>query len=272
MHRLHRRILFVFLLAMLGGCGRAATPAQPASPAGATTLTVFAAASLSDAFKQIGSNFERANPDVRITFNFAGSQQLAAQLGQGAPADVFASANDAQMNTVITAQRVDRTAARVFAQNRLVVVSSPSSRVAITRLQDLATPGVKIVLAAKAVPVGQYALDFLEKAIHDPAYGSDYKANVLNNVVSYEENVRSVLNKVALGEADAGIVYTSDVVANSNAVVQRLDIPTELNVLASYPIAPISDSPRAAVAQAFIDYLFANDSQLILTRYGFRVP
>jgi molybdate transport system substrate-binding protein len=153
-----------------------------------------------------------------------------------------------------------------------VVVTSPTSKIKVTTLQDLATPGLKLVLAAKAVPVGQYALDYLDKAVKDSAFGSEYKANVLKNVVSYEDNVRSILTKVAIGEGDAGIVYISDVIASPKTAVKRVTIPDTLNIIATYPIAPISDSKHAELAKQFVAYVFAGDSRLILARYGFSPP
>ena len=234
-------------------------------------LTVFAAASLVDAFKEIGQNFEEANPGVNVTFNFAGSQQLAQQLGQGAPADVFASANATQLKVAVDAGRVADGTSRVFVKNRLVVVT-PNTGTKVNTLQDLATPGLKLVFAAKAVPVGQYTLDFLNKAASDPAFGANYPSNVLANVVSYEDNVRSVLAKVALGEADAGVVYVSDVIANPKNPISRIEIPSSLNVIASYPVAKVSDSPNAALAQKFIDYLSKGGPQVILLKNGFSLP
>jgi molybdate transport system substrate-binding protein len=273
MRRLRPFALLALVFALVG-LFASPTPQAVAAPAaqGTTELTVFAAASLTDAYRQIGKNFEKVNPGVKVTFNFAGSQQLAAQLGQGAPADVFASANTAQMNVAVNAGRIAKDASKIFVLNRLLVVVSPSSKVSVTKLQDLAKPGLKLVLAAKAVPVGQYALDFLDKAVKDPAFGSAYKENVLKNVVSYEDNVRSVLTKVSLGEGDAGIVYVSDVVSSPKTPVKRLDIPTKLNIIASYPIAPISDSKHAVLAKKFVDYMFAGDTRLILARYGFTLP
>lgn len=267
-------ILALMLALMLALAGRSAAWGVVAPPAeGATTeLTVFAAASLADAYRQIGRNFEQANPGVRVVFNFAGSQQLAAQLGQGAPADVFASANMAQMTAAVNAGRVARDSSETFVLNRLVVVASPSSRAPLTRLQDLARPGLKLVFATQQVPVGQYTLDFIDKAAADPAFGGSFRESVLKNVVSYEDNVRAVLSKVSLGEGDAGVVYASDVVGSPRTPVERMEIPHSLNVIASYPIATVSDSRQAALAQQFVDYMFAGDTQLILTQHGFTLP
>lgn len=233
-------------------------------------LTVFAAASLTDAFGQIGQNFSAEHPEVTVSFNFAGSQQLAQQLGQGAPADVFASANNRQMDVaIVEAQRVISGTQQTFVHNRLVVIYPADNPAGITQLQDLAKPGVHVILAAQAVPVGQYSLDFLNKAITDPAFSSTYMEDVSKNVVSYEENVKAVLTKVALGEGDVGIVYTSDITGDGADRVGRLEIPDNLNTIASYPIAVISDSPAPVQAQAFVEYILSPAAQAVLADYGF---
>ncbi len=231
-------------------------------------LTVFAAASLTDAFTEIGNNFETANAGTKITFNFAGSQQLVQQLAQGAPADVFASANGAQMEAAVKTGRIADGATHVFARNRLVVIYAKSNT-KISTLQELAKPGLKIVLAAKEVPIGQYALDFIEKASQDAAFGGQYKYNVLKNVVSYEQDVKAVLAKVALGEGDAGIVYATDVLGENGAKVGRVDIPDSLNTIASYPIAALKDSRNADGAKKFVDYILSPTAQTVLAKYGF---
>jgi molybdate transport system substrate-binding protein len=223
---------------------------------------------LTDAFNEIGESFAAAHPGTEVVFNFAGSNQLATQIGEGAPADVFASANATQMNVAIETGRIMTGTQRTFVRNRLVVVTPSDNPAGLTALQDLATPGVKIVLAAKEVPVGQYSLDFLDKAEADGSLGAGYKEAVIANVVSYEENVRAVLTKVSLGEADAGIVYTSDVGAAAEEVAQ-IEIPDHLNTIASYPIATLSDSPNPALAQQFMDYVLAPEGQQVLVKYGF---
>jgi molybdate transport system substrate-binding protein len=231
------------------------------------TLTVFAAASLTDVFKELGRNFERYNPGVKVVFNFAPSQLLSQQLNQGAPADVFASANTAQMNVAITGGRVSTS--QVFVRNRLVVIYPANNPGEIKELRDLAKPGLQLVLAAQAVPVGQYALDFLDKATADPVYSASFKSEVLKNAVSYENNVKAVLAKVALGEADAGIVYTTDVLGSDALKVKRLFIPDQLNTVAAYPIAVVDDTVNAYWASGFVRYVLSTDGQLILWKYGF---
>jgi len=245
-----------------------APTAAPTTVAREATLNVFAAASLTEAFEEIATAFEAANPGVDVVYNFAGSQQLVAQIGEGAPADVFASANRSQMEAAIKSTRVVSGTQQTFVRNRLVVITPADNPGQIATLADLTKPGLRIILADKAVPVGQYSLDFLAKASALPAYTESYSPTVLANVVSYEDNVRSVLTKVALGEGDAGIVYTTDAALDADNVAQ-IAIPDELNTIASYPIAPLADSPNAELAQAFIDYVRSPAGQQVLVKFGF---
>lgn len=257
--------------ALLAGCGAAAASTLTANPAPtakpAVTLTVFAAASLADAFTQLGQRFEALNPGVHVAFNFAGSQQLAAQINQGAPADVFASANLAQMKLVADGGRASE--ATVFALNQLVLVFPKDNPGQIMALPDLGRPGLRIMLAAQAVPVGQYALDFLDKASQDPAFGPAFKDAVLRNVVSYEDNAKQVFAKVALGEVDAGIVYATDALGASAEAVSTLAIPEAFNTIARYPIAALNDSAHRDWARSFVSFVLAPDGQRLLGQFGF---
>ncbi|HZG68145.1 MAG TPA: molybdate ABC transporter substrate-binding protein, partial [Herpetosiphonaceae bacterium] len=192
--------------------------------AGDAELFIFAAASLTDAFRQLGANFQQAHPGTTVTFNFAGSQQLAQQIAQGAPADVFAPASTKQMDALVQSGQVNGGTSQVLARNRLIVIYPEGNPAGLATLQDLAKPDVKLVLAAKEVPAGQYALDFFDKAAADSAFGDSFRAHALQNVVSYEENVRAVLTKLTLGEADAGIVYASDIRGAAGAKVGRIEI------------------------------------------------
>jgi len=273
-------VLLVVLCLALAGCGGAeifapaavaATqpPAAEEPTEAETTLTVFAAASLTDAFGEVAAAFSAANPGVTVAFNFAGSNQLATQIGAGAPADVFASANQAQMDVAVETGRIDAGAPQVFVTNRLVVVVPADNPASITDLTDLATPGVVLILAAEEVPAGRYALEIMDRASDAVGVGSTFRDDVLANVVSYEENVRSVLNKVVLGEADAGIVYTSDAISKPG--VTAIEIPDELNVLAEYPIAVLNDSAYAEDAAAFVAYVLGPEGQATLANYGFGV-
>lgn len=235
----------------------------------AAELVVFAAASLTDAFGDIGKMFESQHPGTTVIFNFAGSNQLAEQIGQGAPVDLFASANKTQMDVAIESTRIVTGTQQTFVRNRLIVVTPFDNPGEVATLQDLAKPGLKLVLAAEAVPVGRFSLEFLDKATADSAFTPDYKETVLTNVVSYEENVRAVLTKVTLGEADAGIVYVSDITTADADLVSQIEIPDTLNVIASYPIAPLADSTNAELAAEFIELVMSSEGQAILSTYGF---
>jgi len=235
----------------------------------AKTLTVLAAASLTESFTELGTMFEAQNPGVRVVFSFAGSQSLGHQLDQGAEADVFASANPKYMDAAVQASRVNPGAPKTFANNRLVVIYPKDNPASIKKLSDLANPGLKLDLADQSVPVGQYTLDFLDKTVQDPAFDTQYKDNVLKNVVSYEDNVKAVATKVALGEADAGIVYVTDITADSALKIGKIDIPDALNTVATYPIAPIADSPNPELANAFVAFVLSADGQAVMAKYGF---
>ena len=285
--RIRACLLLVICLALVAGCGATPTlaPAQPAPtqappeapkgvPSGAWgaasgTLTVFAAASLTESFTELGQRFEADHPGVKVVFNLAGSQALSAQLGEGAPADVFASANTKEMTNAITAGRVADGSQKIFARNKLVVIYPMDNPAGLARLQDLAKPGLKLVLAAAEVPVGKYSVEFLDKAAQDAALGATFKDDVLKNVVSYEDNVKSVLTKVVLGEADAGIVYLTDISQANADKVGRLDIPDALNAVATYPIAAVSDAAQPDLAQAFVELVLSEQGQAILAKYGF---
>lgn len=253
-------LLFALLLALVG-CG-----APP--PAEARSLTIFAAASLADGFEAVGALFEEANPGVKVRFNFAGSQQLAQQINAGAPADVFASANGRQLEAAIAGGRVSAGSERIFAHNRLVVITPDDNPAGIAAPQDLARPGLKLILADGAVPAGQYTLDFLARASARPGFTPSYSPTVLANVVSYENDVRAVVAKIRLGEGDAGVVYTSDVALDS-AQLGQIAIPDELSAIAAYPIAPIADSPTPELAERFVAFVLAPEGQRVLERYGF---
>lgn len=272
---MRRSISLVMLYILLVACG-IFTPAGPSTLVSdrgvSVTLNVFAAASLSDAFKEIGGQFEAANSDVKLSFNFAGSDQLGQQIGQGAPVDVFASANTKQMDAVVQAGEVDSGSDRVFVRNRLVLVYPRDNPANIQTLHDLSKSGIKIVLANKNVPVGAYTLDFLAKASKLPAYTATYSETVLKNVVSYEQNVKAVLSKVSLGEADAGIVYITDAVSVKDSSIGMLEIPDELNVIGSYPIAVVKLSQHPDQAQQFVAYVLSAQGQAVLKKYGFMTP
>lgn len=233
------------------------------------TITVFAAASLTEAFREISQAYTSIHPDRQVVFNFAGSQQLAQQLSQGAPADVFASADMGQMKNVIENDRVVVESERIFAQNKLILITPADNPGGIKEFRDIATPGLDLILADRAVPVGSYSFELLDRASQRAYLGPAFKDQVMMNVVSYEENVRAVLSKVILGEGDAGIVYRSDLVRSNEDLIQGFSIPDPINVTASYYIAPISDNPHPELVQDFINFVLSALGQQILTDFGF---
>jgi molybdate transport system substrate-binding protein len=245
-------VLASLLLTACGGSPAAAPTAGPVSG----QLTVLAAASLTDAFKDEGKAFEKAHPGTNVQFSFGGSSGLATQIQQGAPADIFASADQANLDKVRA--RVAG-AQKVFAANRLQIAVAPGNPKRIGSLADLARPGLVVVLCAPQVPCGTYALEAFKKA------------GVAVTPRSQETDVRAVLTKIATGEADAGIVYATDVKSGGGSV-QGVDIPDVQNVVAGYPVAVLEGAPNPRAAQAFTDFLVSPGGQAILTRYGFQRP
>lgn len=265
-------ILIIITLLLVTACSQkdnAPTSAPQTESDQRETLTIFAAASLTEAFSELGELYEAEHPNVRVMLNFAGSQRLAQQLAHGAPADIFASANQLQMLGAVDAERVDPEDMEMFIGNQLVIVYPPDNPGYVRRPLDLSYPIVDLVLAAEEVPAGQYTMKFLDNASQDGALGSDYKSKVLENVVSYEENVRAVLSKVQLGEADAGIVYESDISNLSPLQIGSVEIPSPFNIYANYYIAPVTDSTRSELAEDFISFIFSTEGQDILIKYGF---
>ena len=228
-------------------------------------MTVFAASSLTEAFEDVAAAFEAGHDGVQVVLNFAGSSALSTQIVQGAPADVFASADAAQMQVVAAEGLLLE--AHIFAGNKLVVVTPRASGLA--SLADLATPGVKVVLAAPEVPVGVYARAALEKL--EAVYGADFKKRVEANLVSEEPNVRQAAAKVDLGEADAAVVYATDAAALKNVSV--IKIPEAYNVAATYPIAVLRSASYPELAQAFVRFVLSDEGQAVLAEHGFsQVP
>lgn len=249
-----------------------ATPVPPtATPAPPKDVTVFAAASLTDAFKEIGTAFEQETPGAKVVFNFGATNQLRTQLEQGARADVFASANQAEMTRAVESKVVVGQP-QVFAKNRLVAIVPKDNPGKVMTLNDLGRKGLKVVTTDKAVPIGQYTLDMLDKMAKDTAYGEAYKTAVLANVVSYENNVRQVVAKVRLGEADAGVVYATDVTPDVAAAITTIAVPDSFNTLATYPLATVANAPQAELGGKFVAFVTGVSGQAILKKYGFIDP
>ncbi len=220
----------------------------------ATTLTVFAAASLTAAFQAVANAFEQEHPTVKVQFNFAGSSSLVEQIKQGAPADVFASADEANMQKLVEAGEVAG-APQLFARNRLQIVVPAGNLKHIATLADLAKPGLTIALCGQPVPCGRYAAEAFAKA------------GVTAPTASQELDVKGVLNKVTMGEADAGIVYATDMRA-AGGNVEGVDIPESSNVIARYPIAMMKNAPNPASA-VFVEFVLSPEGQQLLASFGF---
>lgn len=229
------------------------------------TLTVLAASSLTDAFKELESIFEEQNESVDVQTSFAGSSELLAQIQQGAPADVFASADEAKMDTALEGDLVMEP--EIFVKNRLVVLVPADNPAGIEEFRDLAVADAQIVLAEEVVPIARYAEEVLENAVTE--YGGDFAQRVRNKIVSREANVRASANRVALGEADATFVYVSDVTEDIREQVRVIEIPVELNVVAIYPIATIEGSRNPELAQAWLDLVLSDRGQDVLETYNF---
>ena len=241
------------------------------APAFSGNVTVFAAASLTEAFNEMKSDIESANSGTKITMNFAGSSALRTQITQGAQADVFASADQTNMDPVVQAGDIDGDTS-IFAENRLVVLLPANNPGNIKTLKDLEKSGIKLVLAQEQVPVGNYARQVVDKLSADPTYGSDFKDKVLANVVSNELNVKDVVAKVQLGEADAGIVYKTDASSADQSKVTMIDIPDQYNIVAQYPAGVVKGGSNADGAREFIQYLLSPAGQAVLNKYGFISP
>lgn len=249
------------------GTGPSGAAGTPGASLHRGTLRVFAAASLADAFRAEATAFRQAHPGIDITFTFAASPVLRTQLAQGANADVLATADTANMQEALKAGAV-RDSGVVFAWNRLVIIVPKWNPAGIEAPADLAKAQGKVALAPDGVPAGTYARQAIAKMAADPAFGPDFATRVLANVVSDGSDVRALVTKVETGEADAGIVYTSDV---TQAVVPDLftvAIPDAYNVSAEYPVAITQNASQPDAAQAFIDFLLSGNGQAILALNG----
>ena len=230
-------------------------------------VSVFAASSLTDVFKAEGAAFTKANPSVNIEFNFQSSSALAAQIEQAAPADVFASADSANMQRVVDKGLIADAPVN-FVRNLPVIAVPADNKAQIVTPKNLSKAGVKLVLAGPEVPIGNYARQVIDKLAADPAYGAAYKDATLKNLVSNEANVRAILTKVELGEADVGIVYKTDALV-SGSKVKTVTIPDSANVIATYTIAVVKSSQNAKAAAGFIAFIGSGDGQRLLREAGF---
>lgn len=247
---------------LVAGCTTTSAPEQ-------TTLTVFTAASLTGAFTDIGRAYEAVNENVRVEFAFDGSQALRTQIEQGANVDIFVSASTKHMQALQDGGFMVNSTVTPFLENNLALIVPVDNPAGVTGLADLNKSGVKLVIGTKDVPFGDYTRQMFEKLAADSAYGPAYRDAVMANVISEETAVSSVVPKLALGEADAAIVYKSDVSKDDLEKVMRIEIPAVYNVKATYPLGILAESPNKAEAEAFIAFVRGPDGSAILTEYGF---
>lgn len=254
---MRNRVALVVATFLLAACGTSGGTAASSSSSSSLSgyINVFAAASLTASFNALGISFHQAHPAVGVNFNFAGTPTLVTQIEQGAPADVFASA-DADNMTRLTTDGFTSGTSKVFARNQLEIVVAPGNPKGITGLADLARSGVIYITEGPTVPAGKYSLQALALA------------GVKVTPRSLETSVTAVISKIELGEADAGIVYTTDIQA-AGSKVQGVQIPAADNVIATYPIVAVKGTKYGDVASAFIDYVLSSTGQATLATFGF---
>ena len=245
-------------------------PALTASSQSPRELTVFAATSLTDAFERLAEAFMASEPDAHVTLNLASSSRLAAQLLAGADADIFASANQAQMDVVVADGRVAAESVVSFASNELVLIAPADNPAGIHSVADLGGGPLLLVLAVAGTPIRDYTDAMLRS--HNADYGADFAERALSNLVSEESNVRQVVARVTLGEADAGIVYRSDVHGAAGESLTTIAIEPRHNQRAIYPIASLVESAAPSLAQAFVEFTLSNEGKAILLAAGFCAP
>jgi molybdate transport system substrate-binding protein len=238
----------------------------PAADEQENELVVFAAASLRESFSTLGEVFEKSHPNVKVTFNFAGSQELRTQIEHGASVDVFASADQKHMNELFRAKIVK--SPKLFVTNEPVVIVAKERVQEIKAFADLPS-AARIVLGVPEVPIGRYTLQIFDKA--SKTIGPDFRSRVEAHVVSRELNVRQVLSKVALGEADAAVVYRTDAVTAKDDVAV-VTIPAELNVIAEYPIATLEAAPHPELAESWVALALSDEGRRIFSSAGFMLP
>jgi molybdate transport system substrate-binding protein len=243
----------------LSACGSGTGSPAPGASGGATgDVAVFAAASLTESFTKLGKEFEAAHPGTKVTFNFAGSSQLATQITQGAPADVFAAASPATMKTVVDAGDADGTPA-VFVKNQLVIAVPKGNPKGITTLADLSKPDLKVALCAEQVPCGAAAKKALDAA------------GVKVTPVTQEQDVKAALQKVRLGEVDAALVYRTDA-RTAAADVDGIEFPESAQAINDYPIVLLKNAPNKPAAQAFLAFVQSDRGRAVLGEAGFQAP
>ena len=255
----HVLLALIAVLVLASSAGLAKEPKE---------LTVFTAASLTGAFGEIGQIYENET-NIRVVFNFDGSQALRTQIENGAYADLFASANKKQMNALKNDGLMNNSSVVIFTRNKLSLIVPKDNPANISSLSDLAKPDLKIVMGTKDVPVGDYALQIISNLGNNSSYGPEYKTKVLANVISQETNVNYVVTKVALGEADVGFAYVSDITESLASKVDKIDIPAEYNIIAEYPMGILLESKYPAESIEFMNLVMSDEGKTVLEKYGF---
>jgi len=275
-------LVSVLLLAACSGAGASPSPSAAASVAPTTAayvsaapsaepveLTIYAAASLKGALEAAKAAYETANPGTTVTLSTGSSAALETQIEQGAPADVFLSADTTNPKKLVDAGLADG-AAVTFAGNELTVIVPTDNPAGITSPKDLARSGVKVIAAGDEVPITKYATQLVDNLAKEAGYPADFAAKYTANIASKEEDVKSVVAKIEIGEGDAGIVYVTD--AKASTKVTTIDVPPSANVPATYAGVVVKASKNAAAAKAFLDWFAGPDGQAILSSFGFQPP
>jgi molybdate transport system substrate-binding protein len=252
-----------------GGSAPAATSDAPPSGAPAADLEIYGAASLKAALANVKEAYEAADPGTTLTVSIDSSSALETKIEQGAPADVFLSADMANPKKLVDGGFASGDVVP-FAGNQLVIITPIDDPAGIASPRDLAKPGVKIIAADDKVPITTYATHLVENLAREAGYPTDFATAYANNIVSKEENVAGVVNKVGLGEGDAGIVYVTD--ARASDKVAPVEVPDSANVPATYGGVVVKASPDQEAAKAFLDWLAGTDGQAILASFGFTTP
>jgi molybdate transport system substrate-binding protein len=261
-------LMSAIMLVGLTGCGQGSN--NSGSGGGGNkqggTLTIFAASSLIDAFGELAKTFEKQNEGVEVKQSFESSSTLLTQIQQGAPADVFASAAQEEMDTAVKDGLVAEKP-EVFVKNREIIMVPIDNPANIREFRDVANPGVRLVLAQKDVPAADYALQILDKA--NASYGDDFEKQVLSNVVSRESDVRASVNRVVVGDADATFGYKSDYTPDIRDRVKVIPIPPDLNIIATYPIAALDDAKDPGLAKKWVELVTSKEGQRVLKKWNF---
>lgn len=270
-HISRRNLALLAGLVVVSACsapGTTALPPAASSAAPPATLMVYAAASLTAAFRDLATAY-RAATGTAITLSFDSSATLETQIEQGAPADILASADTTNADKLVKANLAAGAPVN-FARNELTIIVPGSGTPAVNSPPDLAKSGVKVIAAGDSVPITKYANQLIANLAKEPGYPSGFAASVAKNIASREDNVKGIVAKIETGDGDAGIVYVTD--AKASTMVKTVDVPTDANVPATYAAVAVKASKNAAAAAAFLTWLGGSDAQAILAKYGFLKP